>query len=172
MIKRVVLVIFPLFAIIALLYYLNEENKNPTDVINSEKKPLSFKDNSVQCPECNMFLVGKDYTVQVITNDNKTHFFDDPGCAILWLNENNIDDKDIVIWFYTVDTKRWKKSDEVYFSISDMTPMRYGFGAYENKKDGLISYNEMKMRMLRGENMTNPKIRRKILENLRGKIDE
>lgn len=37
--------------------------------------------------------------------------------------------------------------------------MHYGFGAYEQPKEGLIDFNEMRTRMLRGENMNNPKIR-------------
>ncbi len=43
------------------------------------------------------------------------------------------------------------------------TPMHYGFGAYENLKEGMIDFNEMRLRMLRGENMSDPKIRKKLL---------
>ena len=34
---------------------------------------------------------------------------------------------------------------------------------YENKKDNSISFDEVVMRMLRGEHMANPKIRKNIL---------
>ncbi len=42
--------------------------------------------------------------------------------------------------------------------------MHYGFGVHEDKKKGYIDFKEMRLRMLRGENMTNPKIRKKILQ--------
>jgi len=165
--KKVILVFFPIIAMIGIFYYISIVNKSATEIENIKKLPLEVKDNKVQCPQCHMFIVGKVHTVQIITNDNKTHFFDDPGCAILWLNKSKIDAKDTTIWFFTQDTKTWKKVEDVFFSISDSTPMHYGFGAYENKKDGFISFDEMTLKMLRGENMTNPKIRKKILSELK-----
>jgi hypothetical protein len=41
--------------------------------------------------------------------------------------------------------------------------MGYGFGAYENKQDGFISYDEMSIKMLRGENLNNPYIKKELL---------
>jgi hypothetical protein len=45
--------------------------------------------------------------------------------------------------------------------------MHYGFGAYENAnaKEGMIDFNEMRLRMLRGETISDPKIRKKLLGN-------
>jgi hypothetical protein len=166
--KKAILVLFPIIALIGIFYYMQKSNVNPSEIDNTKRVPLEVKDNVVQDPQCHMFIVGKEHTVQVITKDNKTHFFDDPGCAVLWMNEQKIDLKDTTVWFYTQDTKRWKKLEDVVFSISDDTPMDYGFGAYENKKSGMIDFDEMSLKMLRGENMTNPKIRKKILSNQRG----
>ena len=160
--KKAVLIIFPLVVLLGIFYYIQVINKNPNDIDNIKKIPLEVKDNSVQCPQCNMFLVGKKYTAQIITSDNKTHFFDDPGCSVLWLNDQKIDSKNVVMWFYTIDSKKWVKN--AYFSIYDATPMHYGFGAYEKKKKDFIDFEEMRLRMLRGENMTNPKIRKKIMK--------
>ncbi len=165
--KKVILVLFPIIALIGIFYYISIVNKSATEIENIKKLPLEVKDNKVQCPQCHMFIVGKAHTVQIITSDNKTHFFDDPGCAVLWLNEQKIDAKETTIWFFTQDTKKWKKAEDVLFSISDSTPMHYGFGAYENKKNGFIGFDEMSLKMLRGENMTNPKIRKKILSELK-----
>ena len=41
--------------------------------------------------------------------------------------------------------------------------MLYGFSAYENECNGCIKFEEVIMKMLRGEHMANPKIRKKIL---------
>jgi hypothetical protein len=43
--------------------------------------------------------------------------------------------------------------------------MGYGFGAYEFKQDGFIDFKTMKLKMLRGETMNNPAIRKKLLGN-------
>ncbi|NOX15352.1 MAG: hypothetical protein GXP61_04920 [Epsilonproteobacteria bacterium] len=113
-----------------------------------------------------MYLSGNTFAMQIITSDFKTHFFDDPGCAILWLNSKKIEPKDVVIWAYSMDSKKWIDAKKAYYSISDFqTPMHYGFGAHEKNSEKYISFKEMRLRMLRGENMTNPKIRKKILKD-------
>jgi len=49
-------------------------------------------------------------------------------------------------------------------SVSDFEiPMHYGFGAYENNKEKRIGFEQMILRMIRGENITNPLIRKKIV---------
>ena len=162
--KKIILYIFPILAIIAILIFVKINNQSPLDIDNDEKVALEFKPNTIQCPQCNMFLVEKEHTAQAITTDNKTYFFDDPGCMILWIEENHKkDDKDIVKWVYTLDTKKWILAKKAFYSIDDKTPMEYGFAAYEKPIKNHIDYDEMRLRMLRGENMTNPKIRKKIL---------
>jgi len=41
--------------------------------------------------------------------------------------------------------------------------MGYGFGAYENKLQGHVDYETMRLRMLRGETMNNPYIQQQLL---------
>lgn len=161
--KKAILILFPIIVLVGAFLFLRTED--PTQITNTKKEPLEFKDNTIQCPQCNMFLVGKKYTAQSITSDGKTHFFDDVGCMILWIEANAKDDKNLVGWVFTLDSKRWMKSDKAVYSIDDGTPMHYGFGAYEKSSEKTIDFEEMKLRMLRGENMTNPKIRKKILES-------
>lgn len=109
-----------------------------------------------------MYLVGKKHTTQAVTKDKKTHFFDDIGCMILWLEENH-NDEDAVLWVYTLDTQRYIKAEDAFYSRDDKTPMLYGFGVYEKSKDSLISFKQMRLKMLRGETLQNPKIRQQIL---------
>ncbi|HIP31047.1 MAG TPA: hypothetical protein EYG83_09615 [Sulfurospirillum arcachonense] len=162
--KKIILYLFPIIAIVSIFIFININNQSILDINNHEEVALEFKPNKVQCPQCNMFLVEKKYTAQAITMDNKTHFFDDPGCLVLWIEEKyKGSDKDIVKWVYTLDTKHWIDAQKAFYSFNDRTPMNYGFGAYEKRVDSHISYDEMRLRMLRGENMRNPKIRKKIL---------
>ncbi len=158
-----ILIVFPLLALGGLFYTLHLKNQLPTDITNKERVPLEFKDNTVQCPQCHMYLVGKKHTAQIITNDLKTHFFDDIGCAILWLKEQKIEPQTITFWVFSNDSNRYIDALKASYNSDDETPMHYGFGAYENLKEGMIDFNEMRLRMLRGENMSDPKIRKKLL---------
>jgi hypothetical protein len=165
MIKKAILVILPLLVLGGLAYYKLQSGKNVADVKNEKKVAINVVPNKIQDPQCHMYLSGNQFSMEIITNDLKTHFFDDPGCAILWMKANNIDPSKVTIWAYTVDTKKWIDAKKAHYSISDFqTPMHYGFGAYEKNYKGYIDFNEMRLRMLRGENMTNPKIRKKILQ--------
>ena len=89
--------------------------------------------------------------------------FDDIGCMVLYSKENNIDLNKIDSKVFTIDTKRFVDSKEAYYTIDEKTPMSYGFGAYENQVKNSITFNDMILRMLRGENLTNPKIRKQLL---------
>ena len=109
-----------------------------------------------------MFLVQKEFTAEAITPDYKTHFFDDVGCMILWAEEKAFS-SDTIYWIYSQDSKRWIDAKKAYYSINDKTPMEYGFAGYEKNKLGFIDYETMRLRMLRGETMLDPKIRKKIL---------
>lgn len=161
--KKLILYLFPLVALISIFMIYKSVNLNPTEIVNSDRKPLHFKDNEIQCPQCFMYLVGEKFTAQAITSDNKTHFFDDVGCMVLWLEDNHKEDKNITRWVFSLDTKMWVKAEEAFYSIDDKTPMEYGFGAYEKSIANAINYEQMKLKMLRGENMSNPKIRQQIL---------
>lgn len=162
--KKAILYIFPVVAIILIILIAQKNNQSVLDIDNHKKIALDFKPNEVQCPQCNMFLVEKEHTAQAITAENKTHFFDDPGCLVLWIEDNHKqDDKEIVKWVFALDSKKWINALDAFYSINEKTPMNYGFGAYEKPNENYIVYDEMKLKMLRGENMSNPKIRKKIL---------
>ena len=130
---------------------------------NFDKKPLEFKLGFIQCPQCHMEVETLNNVAQVVLDDGKTYIFDDAGCMILWIEDNGYNPANLTIWIYSHDTKRWIDAKKAYYSLTDKTPMLYGFGAYENNKEDLIDFNEMRLKMLRGENLTNPKIRKKLL---------
>ena len=139
-----------------------EKNNNAFEH-NHDKKPLSFDLGRVQCPQCRMPVNTLTNSVQLIVSDGKTYFFDDVGCMVLWIEDNKQMLKDLMIWVYAHDTKQWVDAKKAYYSLTDRTPMRYGFGAYENEQQNLISFKEMRLRMLRGLTLKNPKIRKNLL---------
>jgi len=92
---------------------------------------------------------------------NRIYSFDDMGCLILWAKDKNINIDNVQV--FANDTGRYTEANNAYFTINEKTPMNYGFSAYENFKEGTIKIDEVKLRMLRGEHMANPKIRKQIL---------
>ena len=158
-----VLVIFILPLLGGLAFYWQDIHTSPTGMINTEKIPLAFEPNTVKDVQCNMLLQGVEHSVQLITKEGKTYFFDDIGCAILWCRDQKVALEGLTLWIYDTKGKRYIDAFSAYYSIIEETPMHYGFGAHETKSDDFISFEEMRLRMLRGENLTHPQVRKKLL---------
>jgi len=126
---------------------------------NESTSANSLKKSSSSCPKCNMHI---DETKH-FTASFEQHDFDDIGCLVLYSKDNNIDLKNSPSKVFTNDTHRYIDSMDAYYKTDEITPMNYGFGAYEHKILNTIDFNELILRMLRGENMSNPKIRKQIL---------
>ena len=115
------------------------------------------------CPECNMELPKSNIHTATMNENSDIEYFDDMGCLVLWANSNKIDLKKVTIKVFSNDTKKYIDANKAFYSINERTPMLYGFSAYENEKENSIDFDEMTIRMLRGEHMANPKIRKHIL---------
>lgn len=89
------------------------------------------------------------------------YYFDDIGCFILWSHENKFDTQGAKV--FTKDSARYIDATKAHYKIGEKTPMAYGFCAYEDSVDDELDFNEVTIRMLRGEHMANPKIRKQIL---------
>jgi len=122
------------------------------------------KTNSIHiCPECSMELPLSNIHTAKIQIDEEIHYFDDPGCMILWSKKKEIDLKTITVKIFSNDTNKYINANNAFYTINETTPMHYGFSAYENKRENTIDFEEVKIRILRGEHMANPKIRKHIL---------
>ena len=163
MIQKLILILFPLLSLALFAFFYQQKTRDVTQISNHTHTPIEFKDNTLQCPRCFMYLVGKKHTAQVIDTKGKTLFFDDIGCVILWLRDQKIEPKQMVIWAFSLDTHRYIDAFKAHYSLTEATPMEYGFGVYENAKEGSIGFDEMRLKMLRGENMSDPKVRQKLL---------
>ncbi|NPA28345.1 MAG: hypothetical protein GXN91_04825 [Epsilonproteobacteria bacterium] len=159
-----ILVSITLVAIIAGIFISLAKEEKPIVVVtgNKEQKPLSIKLNKTNDPQCAMVIKELRNSAQVVAPDGRTWFFDDVGCMVLWLKNKPFKDK-AKMWVYTLDTNRWIDAKKARYGVTDHTPMHYGFGAREKDINNTISFEEMKLRMYRGENLTNPKIRKKLL---------
>lgn len=115
------------------------------------------------CPKCNMPLPNSNIHTAKLHTNFKEHSFDDIGCLVLWAKEHDVALDGAKIEVFSNDTHRYVDAQKAYFTINEKTPMNYGFAAYEAQKTDTIPINEVTLKMLRGEHMANPKIRKQIL---------
>ena len=128
---------------------------------NLKKLPLVMELNKYQDSDCGMVIDDLIDASQIISPTAKTYFFHDNGGMVNWLSDKSFKDE-AVIWVRSRDSKKFIDARLAYYSINDITPMGNGFGAYEFKKNNLISFWEMSLKMLRGENMNNPRIKKQL----------
>lgn len=160
----------PLFVILSLValivtIFLSVASQKQMIVIkegNVKKVPLEMVVNKYQDSDCGMVIDNMDYISQVISPSGKTWFFHDHGGFIKWLEDKEFRDSS-TIWVMSRDTKRWINGRSAFYSLIDKTPMGYGFGAYEKKAPTHVDFDTMRLRMLRGETLNNPHIRKQLL---------
>ncbi len=158
---------FIVLAIVALIVALflslaSSQKMIVTKEGNTKRLPIKMELNKYQDSDCGMVITDLDYVSQVIAKDGKTWFFHDHGGFVHWLKDKSFQD-DVVIWVMSKDTKKYIDATKAYYSLTDNTPMGYGFGAYEHKQEGFIDFDTMKLRMLRGETLKNPRIKQQLL---------
>ncbi|MBL0709024.1 MAG: hypothetical protein JJW00_08255 [Sulfurimonas sp.] len=131
---------------------------------NTDKLPIKMQINKYQDSDCGMIIDNMEYISQVISPSSQTWFFHDHGGFVKWLEDKEFKDE-AIIWVMSRDTKRWIDARKAFYSLRDTTPMGYGFGAYENRSSQYIDFDTMKLKMLRGETLNNPRIRKQLLGN-------
>ena len=70
--------------------------------------------------------------------------------------------REATLWVYAKDSDKWIDGYNAWYSRDEITPMLYGFGAYEEKREQFIDFKTMQLHMLRGEHMANPIIRQQL----------
>jgi hypothetical protein len=150
---------------IIIIIFLSMSNAKQMVVLkegNTALTPLEIILGRYQDSDCGMVIDKMDYVSQVISNDGKTWFFHDHGGMANWLKDKSFKD-DAKIWVMSIDTKQYINGRTAWYSRTDNTPMRYGFGAYEVKQDGFITFEEMSLKVLRNETLRNPYIQKELL---------
>jgi len=133
---------------------------------NLQRVPLPIELKKYQDSDCGMVIEDMTYVSEVIAPDGKTWFFHDHGGMVNWLKSKSFKD-DAIIWSMTKNTKRWMDAKKLWYSRTDITPMEYGFGAYEKKQNNFINFNTMFLYMARGEHLGNPYIKKQLLEQMK-----
>ncbi len=91
------------------------------------------------CPRCRMAVSDKTFSTQIRANlpgkRSKVYYFDDFGCAILWLEEQAWkNEPNIEIWINHYQTGEWLAAKTSLFVKDQITPMDYRLGAI-NKEE-------------------------------------
>jgi copper chaperone NosL len=156
-------VIMLLIAIIVVITISRSNQQRYLTVLegNLERVPVEVIPNHYQDTQCGMLLERTEDTAQAVALDGKTWFFDDVGCLALWLDTCKRPEE-MILWVYARDTGGWLEGRVAWYSLTDETPMLYGFAAYAEQRVGLIDFAEMQLKMLRGENLTNPYTRKEL----------
>jgi len=145
---------FNLLLILALSFFSACNSAQNSGVKDSQSK-------SRVCPKCHMEVDKSNaHSASLVKNDT-IYYFDDIGCLILWSSENKLGAKDAKV--FTKDSTRYINAKDAHYKIGEKTPMSYGFVAFENNVEDEIDFGEVNIKMLRGEHMANPKIRKHIL---------
>jgi copper chaperone NosL len=85
--------------------------------------------NRQPCAHCQMLVGDPAHAAQLITQDGDVLAFDDPGCALRYLDEHH--PKIHRLWFHHATADRWLPADEVGFLTGGVTPMGSGLLAVE-----------------------------------------
>jgi hypothetical protein len=161
--KIFTLIIIVLIIVIIFLTLSTKQNMIVVKLNNTQKKPIDIVLNKFQDSDCGMVIDNLTYASQVIAPNGKTWFFHDHGGMVHWL-ENKTFKNEAVIWVMSRDTNKWINGRTAWYSTNEITPMLYGFGAYETKIKDLIDFKTMSLYMLRGETMANPLIKKQSLD--------
>ena len=151
-------------AIIAGIFVSMAKKDAPITIINDnhEKQPLAILLGKTNDTQCAMLIKSEENAAEVVAPDGRTWFFDDPGCMVLWLKDKPFKDQ-ATLWVHAIDTKEWVDGRKAFYGVTDPSEMHYGFGARTKPNKETIDFEEMTLRMYRGENLTDPKIRKKLL---------
>ena len=99
------------------------------------------------CARCLMSVSDRMYSAQVRGGPEgrrtKLYFFDDFGCAVLWLEKQTWqDDPRTMIWVTDESTGNWLDARTAFFQTGRITPMDYGLGAGQVATPGALDYQQ------------------------------
>jgi len=154
---------------------LKSENKRLKKIVSklenqvqemSDQKALYAELEKYICIESRVPIVDLFNSAQAILPNGDTYFFNDVGNVLLWLARQKNKEK-IVVWVYAQDTERYVLAKDAWYSRVEITPMGYGFGAYEFRLYGTSDYyfNEVQRFALRGETLLHPMVNALLTHN-------
>lgn len=88
------------------------------------------------CAHCGMLVGEPPHAAQLITSEADVLVFDDPGCALRYLDERR--PRVHRLWFHHSTAARWIDADRVRFRSGGTTPMGSGLLAVDAEEPGAV----------------------------------
>jgi hypothetical protein len=87
------------------------------------------------CERCKMVVSERKFAAEIVDpRTDKIYYFDDIGCAVLWLEEEKIPwAKEAKIWVTDAKTGEWLDARKAKYTDDSITPMAYGIAAFSEK---------------------------------------
>lgn len=120
------------------------------------KGPKEVKWDRDACERCRMVLSDRHYSAQVRVfpegKRSKVLFFDDIGCALLWLEEQPWnEDPRTEIWVADHRSGNWIDARTATYVKEKITPMEYGLGAQTDPVPGGLDFEQAKRHIVEVE---------------------
>lgn len=106
----------------------------------NDQKDLSAKDpvwDRQVCDRCQMALSDRYFAAQILDKQTgKRFYFDDLGCALVWMKAKSGKPIDQFILYATAaDSGKWLDVRKSVIARTFVTPMSYGFGVLKSSAD-------------------------------------
>ncbi len=113
----------------------------------SETGPGEVRWDRVTCARCIMSVSDRNFSAQVrggpAEQKTRLYYFDDFGCAVLWLKEQPWrDDPRTEIWVTDAESGQWLDARAARFGTGFITPMDFGLGAGTTDKVGTLDFEQ------------------------------
>jgi copper chaperone NosL len=100
------------------------------------------------CAHCQMLIGEPRHAAQLITRDGEVLSFDDPGCALQYVNERS--PQIHRLWFHHGHDQRWLTAEKVGFAVGGNTPMGFGLVAVDLSTPGALDITAAQAHVRRG----------------------
>lgn len=92
------------------------------------------------CADCRMHIGEPGFAAQVQLEDGRVLDFDDPGCAIRWLDGHP--DPVRALWLHHHTEDRWLGREQAGFVAVPVSPMGYGLATVARDQPGALPWDQ------------------------------
>ena len=112
------------------------------------------------CERCVMAVSDPNFSAQIrggpVDGKQKLYKFDDLGCAVIWLDEQDWKNNPAVeIWINHYQTGEWIDARKAWYVKNQLTPMNYGLGAQVEHAPGALNFEQARTHIYKIEEELN-----------------
>lgn len=122
-------------AAVAIIYVSGRPPSGPVEIVWDEEV----------CAECRMHVGERGFAVQLQTEGGEVLVFDDPGCALVYIDRTH--PRIHALYFHHLEEDRWIAERDVAFVPVESSPMGYQLGAVD-RAAGSVSLAQAREQVL------------------------